>query len=651
MRVKNVLEPKTFDNLLLRAALAAGDQRFDPDANLLAHEFTPTKGTIHTTLSGGIVHPFRESTDYALYLLESGEAERKDRAEKILKNVVGAQDTDPKSPTYGIWPYFLEEPLSQMRPPDWNWADFIGSTLLIVEIRHGKNISPSLREDIRRAIEHAARSIERRNVTMHYTNIAVMGTFVVLAGAEILELKDLWNYATNRLRRLAATIDESGSFSEFNSPTYTVNVTITNLTRMLMFIQDEQFRPIIEKIHERAWLHVVKHWHAPTRQISGPMSRCYIDDLRKDSTVQLILQKATQGALIFYDKEKIPQTLGAGMVAIHNYHCPEYLIPKFLEKPLSPTQHRELFRLFTVPGHWSPGYQIDWLPHHQPARVFPQQGTTWLDRFFSLGTCNWSTLWNQSRPLLAYWLRRDFSKEANPPGCFIRFRLLKDDFDFASANIFTVQEGPHVLAVVNFSFLGGDRHPSLDIIKDGIFEAKSLKASFILSGVQKDLRVLCNGERVDLPLIFRVGDRLSIDLDGVYLGLVFPGARFGDYALNGEIKHKESEAECSIIFLDKPEPERISWRNIKRAFVAAALTMSSDYSSLEEFDESLSSWDLLLREKDSRLHLTWKTPRGKLYLSCLSSIRTFTEHLSSYSALINGRPIPIVRLSGERIFA
>jgi len=43
---------------------------------------------------------------------------------------------------------------------------------------------------------------------------------------------------------------------------------------MLMYIRDEQARSLIEKIHRRAWLHLIKHWHAPTRQISGPMSRC-----------------------------------------------------------------------------------------------------------------------------------------------------------------------------------------------------------------------------------------------------------------------------------------------------------------------------------------------------------------------------------------
>jgi len=160
--------------------------------------------------------------------------------------------------------------------------------------------------------------------------------------------------------------------------------------------------------------------------------------------VQLILQKATKGALKFYEKENIPQTLEAGMVAIHDYRCPEEFIPKFLETPSDPTQHRELLGIYAVPYAtsecWSPGYRIALLSADQPTGVFPQQGTTWLDSFFSLETCNWSTLWYQSRPLIAYWLWKDYLGRPNSPGCFIRLRLIKDDFDFASANIYYCTE-------------------------------------------------------------------------------------------------------------------------------------------------------------------------------------------------------------------
>ena len=41
----------------------------------------------------------------------------------------------------------------------------------------------------------------------------------------------------------------------------------------------QTIRSLAEKIHERAWLHIGKHWHAPSRQLAAPMSRCYRTDI------------------------------------------------------------------------------------------------------------------------------------------------------------------------------------------------------------------------------------------------------------------------------------------------------------------------------------------------------------------------------------
>jgi len=75
-----------------------------------------------------------------------------------------------------------------------------------------------------------------------YTDIAVKGTFVALA-AEVLRDADL-AYARARLRRLAAFIDESGSFSEYNSPIYGW-VTPTDLERLRAHVGDGQSRDMV----------------------------------------------------------------------------------------------------------------------------------------------------------------------------------------------------------------------------------------------------------------------------------------------------------------------------------------------------------------------------------------------------------------------
>ena len=136
--------------------------------------------------------------------------------------MIGLQDQDPASKTYGIWPWFLEEPLARMSPPDWNWADFCGVQLLQVALDHRDRLTPEVRSLVDVSIQHAARSVERRNVGPGYTNIAIMGTYVTLVASELYGWDDLHRYALARLRRFSDYTKVQGAFTEYNSPTYTV---------------------------------------------------------------------------------------------------------------------------------------------------------------------------------------------------------------------------------------------------------------------------------------------------------------------------------------------------------------------------------------------------------------------------------------------
>ena len=101
----------------------------------------------HTRVpQGAWVHPTRESLDYALELLRSG---RKGQAAAIVSEVLSLQDTDPTSKTYGIWPWLLEEPLAEMDPPDWNWADFCGARLAQLLVEHAGDLPEDLIQEAR----------------------------------------------------------------------------------------------------------------------------------------------------------------------------------------------------------------------------------------------------------------------------------------------------------------------------------------------------------------------------------------------------------------------------------------------------------------------------------------------------------------------
>ncbi len=123
-------------------ALQKEDANYDPSQQMLRTPYSSPG--YHTTLTGGYVHSTRGSLDYAVALLDSGDPERFKRAEAVLRRVIALQDQDPNSPTYGIWSWFLEEPLERMSPPDWNWADFCGTQLLQVAIDHMDRLAPEL---------------------------------------------------------------------------------------------------------------------------------------------------------------------------------------------------------------------------------------------------------------------------------------------------------------------------------------------------------------------------------------------------------------------------------------------------------------------------------------------------------------------------
>jgi hypothetical protein len=425
----------------LQQALAPLHARYDPKEQMLREPFSSPG--YHTALKGGYIHSTRSSLNYAVALLDTGDAALRSRAEAILTRVIGLQDQDPASKTYGIWSWFLEEPLDKMSPPDWNWADFCGTALLQVAVYHSNDVSPEVLKKVKTAVEHAAASIRKRNVGPGYTNIAIMGTYVTLVAGELFGLADLRDYALERWRRFYEYTMKNGGFSEYNSPTYTI-VALKELARLRQHARSPEALRLTEEIYRMAWKDIAAHFHAPTRQWAGPHSRCY-QTLLTAEPLDLI-QRATDGRVAF----------GVNRPALDELRlqvpCPPDLEPAFTQ-----LQERREFRQTFIKA--------------EP----PVIGTTVLDPQFTLGSVSRGDLWNQRRPLLAYF------GTAEKPG-YLRVRFLHDDYDFAAAQFFSVQEGGRVLAAINFATDGGDRHPSLDRIKGETITAKDLRLRFEFGG-------------------------------------------------------------------------------------------------------------------------------------------------------------------------
>lgn len=609
-----------WDRAVLEAALARQDAAYDPAERMLRRRVGP-QYQYHTNLRSTVAHPTRDSLEYALLLLEAGDDAGRRKAGEVLDRVLGLQDTDPGSKWYGIWGWYMEEPPPRMSPADWNWADFNGSTLLLIEFRHGRTLPEKLRLRIHDAIRHAGYSVRRRNVSMGYTNIAVKGTFVTLAAAELLKLEDLRAYAEERMLRLARHIDQTGSFDEYNSPTY-ARVALANLTRMLMYFRSMEMKEMAGRIHERAWLHLARHWHAPTRQLAGPMSRCY----RTDIGSPLWLQKALGGRLEFSSLADIRagRSEADGEVAMLDWKCPETVAGPFLALD-GPRQHREIVGVAVEPA---------------PA----VHATTWLEPALSLGSINLGDFWVQRRPLLAYW------GGPERPARYLQLRLIKDDYDFASGLFSSVQEKGCVLALANFRSPGGDRHVSLEPVKDGAFECRRLRLRADLAGVAEGAAILVDGKPAKIPAAdLPPRARVAVDLGGAYLWLRFPMARFGKTEPKLSLAREEGLLTVSLDFHRSEMPAVVRWSEVAEAWAALSLVVGPARDTLDDFSRECAMGSVEARQGENVVRIIWTSPAGRLWLDGATAIGPVERQRSRYQAGIGSGPVPYERLSDERL--
>ncbi len=424
----------------LDRALANSHAQYDPAEQMLRRPFSSPG--YHTTLTGGLVHGTKDSLSYAVGLLDTGRSVELDRAVAIIRRVVALQDSDPASKTYGIWSWFLEEPLAQMRPPDYNWADFNGVSLLQIARDHRERLPVDLARAVDDSILYACRAIKKRNVGPSYTNIAIMGTYVTLVAGELYNLPEFKTYGLERLRRFHEHTMANGAFEEYNSPTYTL-IALYELSRLKAHVQSSEAQPMIDTLVRRAWEEIATHFHSPTRQWAGPHSRAYAS-LNRPAALAAI-QRGTAGRVDLGaddpDREELRLPLA----------CPPDLEPLF--GPLATPR--------TVSETFIKRTEI--------------VGTSFLHPKYALGSVNQGDLWNQRRPLLLHF------GSASRPG-YVQLRFLKNNYDFSSAIFTGAQRESLVLGAVHLITDGGDTHISLDKVKAGKIRARDLRLRFEVGG-------------------------------------------------------------------------------------------------------------------------------------------------------------------------
>lgn len=443
----------------LEAYLDECGKRFSDEHAMLGQRFG-SPGYHSRVPSGTWVHPVVPSLDYALGLLvRGGEGDRR-RAEQILRKVVGLQDADPQSRTLGVWPWLLEEPLAEMAPPDFNWADFCGARLALVLADHADALPDDLRDEIRRSLRRAAEAIRRRDVGPGYTNIAIMGGGVCAAAGELLADAGLLDYGRARLEKVVAHTAEHGGFNEYNSPTYTV-VALVECERTLHLVRDEATRRAAESLRRTAWRTIAESYHPATGQWAGPHARSYGDYVFPRVAGYL----GCQTGVAIPVHPKADATRAVELPVAWHLPCPVELQARFRALPVDPLELRRTFIRGASPDEST-------------------IGVTWFSADACLGSVNRGSFWTQCRPVLGYW------KTDDDPAVVLRVRFLHDGRDFASMGLVADQSGGTCLLAAHALAGRGDWHPMLDRPKDGRFEAEDLR-----------LRVELVGKRVSVEAI------------------------------------------------------------------------------------------------------------------------------------------------------
>lgn len=411
--------------------------------------------------AGTVVHDIRSSFAYALDLVCSGTPDAGPRAAAILGRLLPLQDANPVSPTYGLWSWLYEEPLSQMDPPDWNWADFCGFRLAQILYRSEGRLPAGLVTACRSALFHAAGSIYRRNMGPHYTNISIMGGLVTAMAGELLDEARLREYGEARLRQAVDHHRQQGGFNEYNSPTYTW-VVLKDCEQALGCLRDPAARALASSLHRSAWEVLARHFHPATGQWAGPHSRAYSAFLQPEIA------------------EGLEARTGAPVRRYPGIARKEFSFQSNLGGPGCPPDLSARFRTLPEPDYCFEETFIKGAKHSTT-------GTTWMHEEACLGSVNQDHFWDQRRAVLGYW-----NDSAGTPVA-LRLRFLKDGKEFCSAFVHNRQSGPFVLSAVHLLLGRGDWHPVWGGSESDTFSASDWRLRYELRGNAVEAQTLNDG--------------------------------------------------------------------------------------------------------------------------------------------------------------
>lgn len=502
-----LLVPRTLTNNEIQVVLKEIEKindKYDPVVQLV--ESTASPHYHSDFLIRTKVHAVRSSLSYAVLLLDSRRPENRERAFDVLRAVIALQDQNPDSKTCGVWPYYLEEPLATKKSPvDLNWADFSAVPIISIINNHNDILPDDLKEKTEKALLLASQAIRRRDVRPDYTNISLMGLYVCYMTADMYNNAGLMSYARKRLKSFYECTTLNNGFLEYNSPAY-FKLSLDEVLRLKNHVTNKEDLAMLDSIYNTGWGIIARHYHKPSAQWAGPHGRAYSPLLV--SNINNWLYTSSSGRInpdtsVPFSKENDPAL---------DHKIPEYLIKYFIDQQFPRLEIDTFIRA---------GQNIELNPlvsyQESDRGVIIQTreviGKSYFTHDYVLSSANQSSLWNQRRPLIAYW-----GKSQSPS--YLQVRFLHDMYDYAASNIFCAQDSTNVLGAINFTIDGGDKHVTIDLIKNATIKAADLRLRFEFGGDISNFQIDIN-DLVNNSITGKSGE--------VYFRIELPYIKFGSF--------------------------------------------------------------------------------------------------------------------------
>ena len=258
----------------------------------------------------------RETSWYAITLLESSDKNDHDLANRILENLIVNDGTHSPCALFVIYQRFRSL-LSQQ-----------SQNQILSNLERNLPISALVRYSDGN-VNHPLAA---------YVNLVCCGELFNDQTSIILGRNLLRNFQQTISSRKHKNFRQA-EMAEYNSPTYTA-LDLWFLALAAEFAQDEKFQSLAQFLEEHLWINVAMHWHEPTQQFAGPFSRAYAEDsLGGFSALHCTFGFAFQKDILLDPELPVkfnhPSALiENAFIAILNFHVPDQARAIAFQKPL-----------------------------------------------------------------------------------------------------------------------------------------------------------------------------------------------------------------------------------------------------------------------------------------------------------------------------